>query len=374
MAIELDIKVTNKGLDAVFAYVQLTNAIPIIFRLTDFNIKPGSTASLYIKKPSGLEAVGSAEVDGNNVIVTPTTQMFAEKGCNRGQIEIINGDSVLCSFPFTVIVAENLTSDSAVESSNEYTALQDIIRESQGVISDAESAASSATSAAGAANTAADSANQAKEDANTAAIAANTAAGEANSAASAADNAAKAANQSKEDADAAAQRANDAAEVCESVLDVESMGESTEPADDDAYLFGAGGTNVIKKIKWGNILAKLKSILFANNLTTTQEGYGLDARQGKALKDEIDQINTNMRYLKKFEYSPISLQANVTKSVTIPISGLSGRTIDAAIVTLRGGIPYMASINSIDSSSIEVGLRSDIDISNRMIEVYVFYH
>lgn len=75
---------------------------------------------------------------------------------------------------------------------------------------------------------------------------------------------------------------------------VENLSENTEPADTDVYLFGSGGTNAIKKIKWSNILAKLKSILFANNLTTTQEGYGLDARQGKALKDEIDKINTKI--------------------------------------------------------------------------------
>lgn len=81
-----------------------------------------------------------------------------------------------------------------------------------------------------------------------------------------------------------------------------------------------------------------------------------------------------MRYLKKFEYSPITLQANVAKSVTVPLSGLSGKTIDAAIVTLRGGIPYMASVSSIDSSNIQVALKADGDIQNRMIEVYVFYH
>ena len=81
-----------------------------------------------------------------------------------------------------------------------------------------------------------------------------------------------------------------------------------------------------------------------------------------------------MRYLKKFEYSPITLQANVIKSVTIPISGLSGKTIDAVIVNLRGGIPYMSSVNSIDSSNIQVALQADGDMSNRMIEVYVFYH
>lgn len=75
---------------------------------------------------------------------------------------------------------------------------------------------------------------------------------------------------------------------------VENLSENTEPADTDVYLFGASGTNVIKKIKWSNILTKLRNLLFANNCTTTQEGYGLDARQGKALKDEIDQINTKI--------------------------------------------------------------------------------
>ena len=155
---------------------------------------------------------------------------------------------------------------------------------------------------------------------------------------------------------------------------VANLSENTEPADTDVYLFGASGTNVIKKIKWSNILTKLRNLLFANNCTTTQAGYGLDARQGKVLQDQVNNLNTNIRYLKKFEYSPITLQENVTKSVTVPLSGLSGKTIDAAIVTLRGGIPYMASINSIDSNAIEVNLKADGDISNRMIELSVFYH
>lgn len=34
----------------------------------------------------------------------------------------------------------------------------------------------------------------------------------------------------------------------------------------------------------------------------------------------------------------------------------------------------MASINSIDSNAIEVSLKADGDISNRMIELSVFYH
>ena len=100
---------------------------------------------------------------------------------------------------------------------------------------------------------------------------------------------------------------------------VENLSENTEPADTDVYLFGASGTNVIKKIKWSNILSKLKSILFANNLTTTQEGYGLDARQGKALKDEIDKINTKIPGILKVKKSEGSVSARANTDENIPI-------------------------------------------------------
>lgn len=75
---------------------------------------------------------------------------------------------------------------------------------------------------------------------------------------------------------------------------VENLSENTESADEDVFLFGSGGTNVIKKIKWSNILAKLRSLLFANNCTTTQAGYGLDARQGKELQDQVNKLNTKI--------------------------------------------------------------------------------
>lgn len=76
---------------------------------------------------------------------------------------------------------------------------------------------------------------------------------------------------------------------------VENLSENTESADEDVFLFGSGGTNVIKKIKWSNILAKLRSLLFANNCTTTQAGYGLDARQGKELQDQVNKLNTKLK-------------------------------------------------------------------------------
>lgn len=76
---------------------------------------------------------------------------------------------------------------------------------------------------------------------------------------------------------------------------IEDLGENMEPADADVFLFGASGGNIIKKIKWGNLMKKLKALLFVNNQTTTEEGFGLDARQGKLIQDELDQLNTKIR-------------------------------------------------------------------------------
>ena len=74
---------------------------------------------------------------------------------------------------------------------------------------------------------------------------------------------------------------------------VENLGETTEPLDTDVFLHGSGGGNVIKKIKWANLIKKLRTLLFVNNRTTTEEGFGLDARQGKLIQDKLDELNTN---------------------------------------------------------------------------------
>jgi hypothetical protein len=40
---------------------------------------------------------------------------------------------------------------------------------------------------------------------------------------------------------------------------------------------------------------KLDESKSANNCTTTEQGYFLDARQGKVLQDEVDEINGNLK-------------------------------------------------------------------------------
>lgn len=75
---------------------------------------------------------------------------------------------------------------------------------------------------------------------------------------------------------------------------ITDLPEGTEINDEDLVMTGVNGTASLRKNKWSKFVEKLRNVLFANNLTTTQAGYGLDARQGKALKDEIDKINTKI--------------------------------------------------------------------------------
>lgn len=214
-----EIKVKGDGypMPAVIHYVQLTNAIPIVFHIRDYAVPTGAEARIYIRKPSGKEIYNAATITGNAVTVNPTTQMFAECGEQTGQIQILAETTLLVSFPIIFDVESNIISDSAVESTNEYTVLEHLIQDARKAVSEANSAVKMANTAARKANTAAGLAETAAGLADKAMEAANIAAGNANTAAGEANKSATIANQSKENADAAAKRANDAAKLCEGI-------------------------------------------------------------------------------------------------------------------------------------------------------------
>lgn len=199
-------------------YVQGSTEIPLEFNITDYEIPSGSTARIYIRRPDKTESYNDCTISGNVITYKPTAQFFSVAGICTGQLQIMIGDDFLVTFPLVFDVAENIIDNSAIESSNEYGALEALLQEAQENIPAAGEAAQAANQAAQAANTAAGEANEAAEDANDAATAAtnaagsaNTAAGTANQAATNATNAASQANQAKENANEAADAANLAA-------------------------------------------------------------------------------------------------------------------------------------------------------------------
>jgi hypothetical protein len=214
----VNIKAAQYEPPVLIHYVQGSTEIPLEFNITDYEIPSGSTARIYIKRPDNTESYNDCTISGNVITYKPTAQFFSVAGICTGQLQIMIGDDFLVTFPLLFDVAENIIDDSAIESSNEYGALEALLQEAQENIPAAGEAAEAANQAAQSANNAANAANQAAGTARQAATAAtnaagsaNTAAGSANKAATAATTAATQANKAKEDADEAADAANLAA-------------------------------------------------------------------------------------------------------------------------------------------------------------------
>lgn len=182
------IKVLSYSIPVRVPYVQNSNMIGLKFELEDFTIPSGSTARVYVKKPSGAEVYNSATISSNTISFTPTTQMVAEVGEQPLQIQVTSSSgTVLVTFPIILDVEKNYISSSAVQSTNEYDTLTTLVKNATSAISSANSAASRANTATTNANNATTNANTAAASANTAASTANTAADKANTAATNAD-------------------------------------------------------------------------------------------------------------------------------------------------------------------------------------------
>lgn len=160
------------------------------------------------------------------------------------------------------------------------------------------------------ANNASSAANQAVADANTTLQAANQAVTSAEGSASAAAGSASAAAGHAEDAEesataaagsasAAAQSAADAAEVAEGLGGFNGSASSVTAQDVEGLLGTPGEQSNVQALidaiaeQVLNQLVKKSQII--NNLLATQAGNVLDATQGKALKDLIDRLNSDLQ-------------------------------------------------------------------------------
>lgn len=257
-AIQRNIFVMRKDITVVIPYPQGGNAVPIYLRIADWQIPSGSTARIYMRKPSGAEIYNDCVINGNIVQITVTTQMTAESGWVKSTLEIVNGTDILHSFEMILDVQATSISDNAIESKDEFTALENLVAEADQAVKDAETATEAANTAAGTANTAAGAANTAAGTANTAAQAANTAAGTANTAADNADDAADlantaagAANTAASAANTAAQEANDAADAANAAAGGDISNKTvtfTEAAEDTDIASGDTTATLFGKI------------------------------------------------------------------------------------------------------------------------------
>lgn len=104
----------------------------IVFTLYEgrapFFVPSDTTVVFRAKKPSGAVLYNNCVVDDGKIEYTITSQTVAEKGVFPCEIQIIGADNKVIYTPcITLNVAENLYSDTEVESSNEFTELENAL-------------------------------------------------------------------------------------------------------------------------------------------------------------------------------------------------------------------------------------------------------
>ena len=119
------LSITKKNVPVRVDVVQYATAPNIVFALDDFT--PRGTAEIYIEKPSGMKVFSYLTIEDNRLTLVPTTQAFAEVGISKAQLLISDGTADAISFLIFFYVTENIIDSSAIESQDEFTALQEAL-------------------------------------------------------------------------------------------------------------------------------------------------------------------------------------------------------------------------------------------------------
>lgn len=157
--IDRDAFVKRNVLKNPIPYTRGTDLLPIVIHFRDFQIPSGATARVFVAKSDGNAVYTTATIDGNDVTVDVTDQMFIELGTALMQISIMDGEEELVSFVQPVDVQQNLKAGDLPASTTDVKFLDEAIEQ-------ANEAVNTATTAAQQAATAVQNANQAIEDAN----------------------------------------------------------------------------------------------------------------------------------------------------------------------------------------------------------------
>lgn len=164
--IERDVFVTKNTIKNPIHYVRGTDLLPIVFHFRDFSIPSGATARVFVAKPDGNAVYDSATIEGNDVTVDVTEQMFLVLGMTLMQISIFDDEEELVTFAQPVMVEQNLKAGDLPESTTDVSFLDDAIEQANQAVNTATTAASQAAQAVKNANQAIADANEAISDLN----------------------------------------------------------------------------------------------------------------------------------------------------------------------------------------------------------------
>lgn len=125
----IHLSITKKSVPIRMDFVQYATNPNIIFILDDYTPAVGATASLYIEKPSGAEIYNACSIWENKITYSPTTQSFAEEGTSTCQLQIVEPSGTAVSFLIFADVTKNIIDSSAIESTDEFTRLEEALQD-----------------------------------------------------------------------------------------------------------------------------------------------------------------------------------------------------------------------------------------------------
>lgn len=122
----IDLYLSRKDVPTRFDVVQGSQAPGITFVLRDYEPNNGATARIFIKKKES-EVYNTCTLSGNEVTYNPTVTSFDEPGKCTGQLEIVSGGKIAVSYRLYINVEPNIIDSSAIEATDDFSALQDAI-------------------------------------------------------------------------------------------------------------------------------------------------------------------------------------------------------------------------------------------------------
>lgn len=125
----INLSLARKSVPIRFDVVQYATKPNIIFVLDDYIPTSGAVASLYIRKPDDTKIYNACIISENTVIYEPTTQSFAVLGISTCQLQIVEPDGTALSFLMYAEVTENIVDSEAIESTDEFTRLEEAIQQ-----------------------------------------------------------------------------------------------------------------------------------------------------------------------------------------------------------------------------------------------------
>ena len=208
--------------------------IPLVFNITDFQIPKTASATAYITGASGKTKKKLCDVVGNRITLEPTSDLFSV-GNNDIQIRIVDDTKTLVTFN-TNCCCENSVEFGDAAEEKEQTLIEQLLA-SQGKIQTGLN-------------------NEVEERK----------------------------KQAKNLEDNKLDKTGDASDT---TIDF------TESLNRENIVSGEKARTMFGKLsKWFSDIREAAFAKVANNLDTTEEGYVLDARQGKKIKEDIADLNS----------------------------------------------------------------------------------